>query len=767
MRQIFLWTAIIFCTGIAADSGLENERMKLLDFNNPSGTAKYRTDAGVTSRIHTGRDGENFLEVKVVPFAEHNNRWPCLAVIGTAFGKPWDLTAYTGIEVKIQKVSEELGQVCTLLSSLTVNDGGRNFDYFPVLIPGGETMVQQILLKDIANPANDPSNLQQIRIMFPVTSNHETYRIISVEAYRNPAQGSIKDIIGAELAKAAGNLSGLRRKYGKTYPELSRELEALQDRVNMGMHSGFNGNYTGLRKELAGLNLKINAVFLSGLETELYAWHYPAAAALDDRQAPGFSDRPVTECFIDMARNEYRDATFMISAVRNDLNLTATLKVPEALKNYCSVFYTDYYFNYRHQYNAGDLVEPWTGVLKIPAGTGREVRVRAGGLDLPPGNYDLSLKLADQARNVELVMPVRLRVRPIKLADYPDNCCYAIFTAGNQAEAERHRDALAAMKRYGLNVVEVLPQTFNRATINENGEVVDFDSTFMDWGIREIAKIWDELPGGQPLIFQLFCHIAPELPKDPELHARGYLNWIGEVVKRLRSYGLDGSRFCLAFGDEASHARLLEVEIPRAELVKKHFPDVLTFQNSSQIFEDDKVNARYFAAFDIIAPNLDLEKINPFLFPKLAAAGKLKSTYKCRHMGGISADLYNYYRVYLWQCFKLNIPSAGVWTFNAQETGLFRQDQNMNNVGSAMVNRNRSGKIVNTRRYEVYRDGINDWRYLLTLRAVAGDRPERKARIERALAESVDTVLNAPADHDAAERQRLKIADMIVDLTRP
>ncbi len=750
--------------GMALPAGAD-ERLRLLHFEDAAETSRYQTNAGVSARVVKDASGRSVIEVEVAPLAEHDNPWPSLGIITPGLEvPPWDLTDYSRIEVKMQKLSSGLAPMSTLLSSLPINDGGANFEYCSYLLPGGETMLQRILLTDIVKACNDPSNLQHLQFVFPATSFPESYRIWSVEAVRDPAVGSLRDIVAADLKRVAANLSALETYRGKSYPELWRELTGLQERIGGMAPKGFAGQYNALRQALADLDLQVNAAFLAEVEAELYCWSYPAGIVLDNRRKPGAASPEVKALAIDMARNEYRDAAFMASATRHDLNLTARLEVPEALQGACEVFYTDYYYNHAGGYHAGDLIQPWEKPLAMAPGDSREVRIRVGGLDLPPGTYELRLILEDEALPARLELPVQLHIRPVELVQYPDNYVYSIFPAGNQAELDRHREALAAMKRYGMNVVEIPAVSINRATFDADGEVATFDDRMMEYSIGGIERMWRSLPGDQKIIFQLFCQLTPPLPEDPELRDRAYVNWIGKVVETLRSYGLGYDQFCLAYGDEASQAVLLDVEIPRAELVKKHFPAVRNFQNSSQVFEDEALNRRYFAAFDMLAPNMDSMRINPYLYPGVKASGKLASTYVCRHMDGFSDDLYDYYRVFLWRCFDMEIPTAGIWTFNAQETGLFREDQNRNNVGCSLVNQNREDRCVGTRRGEFYRDGINDWRYLLTLRAIGARHPERKAEIDAFLDEAVNAVLTHPEDRGMAEKQRRKIADKIMEL---
>jgi len=77
----------------------------------------------------------------------------------------------------------------------------------------------------------------------------------------------------------------------------------------------------------------------------------------------------------------------------------------------------------------------------------------------------------------------------------------------------------------------------------------------------------------------------------------------------------------------------------------------------------------------------------------------------------------------------------------------------------ALAQYNREGKLVNTRRYEIFNDGISDLRYCRTLRA-ADDTPATRDFLRRLAAD----VIEHPSDPARAEAARHAIAKRMLEL---
>lgn len=756
-----------FMLGMAVMSAAGAEQSKdMVNFSDPVETGNYAAGQGVSFRVE--RSGEKpYLEITVEPFEKHGNQWPIFTMAINAFHKPIDLTHYSHIEVEYEKVTEGLVNLTTLVCTLPYNDRGTNMEYFTFVIPGGTRMTQVIDLMEIRKPINDPSNLQCLQVALPCTSQTEIYRLYSFKAVRKPGASTIGDVAWQKTVDLEKEISILKQLGTVDTASLEKKLVSLQSAAKERAAKGFAGTYRSLSARIDELSGEVNKLFLASLKDPLYLWQYPTTAVL----AEGVTPRPISprmeRLTFDMAQGMYQGETFMVSAVNTPLELTATLELPADLKDRAELFYTDYYRIYSQDYVIGDLVSPWTEgkVLSLPAGESRELRLRINSNGLKAGTYPIAVRLSDAARGVEQTLSGEVTVWPFQLVNYDqmDNFCYAVFPAGNEAEVERHHDSIAIMKRYGVNVVELGPELFNKVTLDEQGNVVDLDTTILQYSVGRVAEYWNELPGDQRIKFQLFVHRNVNIPEDHPNRQQAYLQWIEKVIETMRSFGLADDQVCFAMSDEASVARLVDIDIPLALAMKERWPDVLTFTNSSQAFNDPTVSEQYLKAFDIFAPEGHSLRRNDYLREFVLNSGKIKSVYKCDFMGRPNAEYYSYYRVFAWDSFQMGISSLGLWTFNAQEHNatFYSKDQSPGNVGYSLTNRNPENVQVTTRRFEIYHDGLNDLRFLLTLKSL-DDSAETAQFIDNAVA----AVVADPLNTELADAQRRLVAERILEISK-
>ncbi len=747
------------------------QRLSLLNLDNPDETARYVANKGVHSRIAKDpQSGRNMLEIAVEPFDVHKNHWPVLSTDSAAWGKAFDLTHYSRLEIKVRKVTEGLVNFRTMISSSNDPTGGLNLDNYFVVVPGGTTQLMIIPLDSFTKPVNEPSQIQIVSFMLPLTSQPEVYQILSVEAVKGPT-GTMYDKLMQNFNAVAEDMNELNR-LAVNKPEIATETAKLQNdylALKRVLHSaktvGLAGKYNQIKQRMKLLRNDSSRCFLKTLSGSIYCWNYPSGALFTQSLMPRVNAFPVTELAGAMAQGEYRDITLMVTAVDRDLEVTPTLEIAPELRNNADLFITDYYRYDNTPAPTGELIRAVDGnAIVIPQGESREFRVRfnANKGALPVGTHEFALRF--NGAGVKARIPGTMTVWPFTLIGMDElvNFCYSTFRNGSAEDVARKREALRAMKMYGVNVIEVDAETLNRCSFDERGNLTGFDRTRMDWDIKGMLDLWNSLPGDQRLRFMLMCHNNPNLPTEKNARAEGLRQYM-EVLKRLMDgYGIDPGQYWIVLGDEASQARLLDMEIPMAKVIKKAFPELKIFQNSSQMFADAELDRRYFDAFDVFAPCFTDMGWNEALWPALAQTGKAFGTYQCLTMGSVQADLNRYYRVYGWETMKLGVRAMGIWTFNARN----RLDQPMDmrsfNIGCALVVENPDGEIFHTRRYEIFRDGINDLRYLLTLEALKQQYPWSATAIDTVLKDAIQQVTNPVAAVETAEQQRLRVASEIM-----
>ena len=234
----------------------------------------------------------------------------------------------------------------------------------------------------------------------------------------------------------------------------------------------------------------------------------------------------------------------------------------------------------------------------------------------------------------------------------------------------------------------------------------------------------------------------------------------------LRENGIKDANWMLVLCDEASQAVLSKYEVPLAEQIKSIDPRIRLTCNASQVISDEAMATRFFAAFDVFQPCLDAVEASPYLLDWIKRSGKPIWTYRCESMSGRDRNLYDYYRVYAWKNLAYGITGTGLWTYCAQGTSPWSDNKRAANYNLVFKHPDRD-EVVHSRRYEFYREGADDYRYVAELRrraAAAG--AEAAAQAEALIRQATDDILADVGDTTRCEKWRVRLAREILKLKR-
>jgi hypothetical protein len=415
---------------------------------------------------------------------------------------------------------------------------------------------------------------------------------------------------------------------------------------------------------------------------------------------------------------------------------------------------------------------PLAGPLKIPRGESRELWLT---LDtrwhsVKPGRHDLHLQLRDLASGTSQTVPVNLTVWDIDLPSYdvlPNNAYVEYHNS--EIGAQVPDDGVRHMKMYGINMVYVYPHELPwPVKVDDQLNLTAFDPTALVNRIAPIQRAWEAAPGHERLRWCFALSGAPErllvgsstsYPSDQWRQVLA--QWLGRFRELMASLGIADGDWMFVLADESSESTLVRCEIPFAEMIRSIDGRITLSCNASQVINDAAMAERFFRAFDVLQPNLDALKQSPGLRKWIGVNRRLLWTYRCQSMAGLDKNLYDYYRVYAWENLKYGISGTGIWTYCAQGDSPWGKTQS--GIAYNLVFKHRDkAEVVHSRRYEFYREGLDDYRYVQALLAASG---KKGAKAER---ESRDLVTAAIADITAdvgdvtrCERWRLRIADRI------
>ncbi len=765
------------------------ETLMIADFEDPGVLDRMIANDGVSISLsdEDAASGEHSLEVRVERFSSHGNKWPYVFLIDRYFTTPIDLTRHSRLTTIVRNVTEGLATVRITLSSKPYNDGGRNLEGDGFVIPGGSTMVCGLPTSLFRRSMNDPSSVQGLMFVFPANETEAIYRIDAIQAVYEPAEGSPAEKLTADADALLQQIQGLDAKVDwdgvpadrapalrQRIPELAKAVTDVQTRSDLAEVEGWQGEFNQNRDTLDATARQLGEFALAD-KTGFHLWQRPRYTYARRNALPSFSSPPLERIDVEMARNEFRDASWMVTACDGDAELDVQVESDEAdLTDAVQLRWSEFVTPADGEEYA-DVLVPVEGPLAIPQGESRELWLTFDTRwhNLNAGRHSLSLEFRDLASGASQTVPVELTVWAFELPSYdllPNNAYVEYHNS--EIGAEVPDDGVRHMKMYGTNMVYVYPHELPwPVEVDEALSITTFDATTLVNRIEPIQEAWDAAPGDDRLRWVFALTGAPErLLEDDSVvflssQWKGVLaQWLGRFKDLMESLGIAEGDWMFVLADESSESVLLTYEIPFAEMIKDIDRQIILSCNASQVINDTAMAARFFQAFDVLQPCLDSLKPSPALREWMGVNRRPLWTYRCQSMAGLDKNLYDYYRVYAWENIKYGISGTGIWTYCAQGDSAWGESKRSLAYNLVFKHRDKS-EVVHSRRYEFYREGLDDYRYVQALLAASQD---KGPKAERAAAELVDEAIADitadVGDVTRGEKWRARIAERILKL---
>jgi len=419
--------------------------------------------------------------------------------------------------------------------------------------------------------------------------------------------------------------------------------------------------------------------------------------------------------------------------------------------------------------------------LTLKPGQLAQVWLTFYGPDLSPGPYRFAVDL--EAKNEETkavaheLVQGTLTIHPIRLPSKTTlkSAAWAYIERAD-ATKEHEAEAIADLRAHHVNADVLFWSTCLPMPKWTEAGGIEIDFTKHDQAIRRyhgnrqylffwgLGKKRLNVPGLPP-------------PMTPEWR-RAIREWVTTWVAHLKELGLDYDDYLMYPFDEMIPDEFYEL----AKFVKEEVdPKVRFFANS----RGDK-NGREMAR---IAPYIDVWCFRDFPYgakfspaeQRLRESGAEVWSYDCRSVAK-GRPPYGYYRLQMWRAFARGDRGCGFWTYtdpgqgNGNAWDDFRGMDGMFGVVYGSEGKpdglDLSGEaIVPSRRWEAWREGVEDYEYLVTLRdAISAARSAGKwdeadaARL--VLDRVVKNVLENPLDESRIEPARSEITKTILELKR-
>jgi len=251
-----------------------------------------------------------------------------------------------------------------------------------------------------------------------------------------------------------------------------------------------------------------------------------------------------------------------------------------------------------------------------------------------------------------------------------------------------------------------------------------------------------------------------------------FSQWLKNLVKHLKEAGVGYDRFALYPFDESLCDEFYEL----AKLIKATDPKVRIYANS--FGKGPKKFMRFRELIDIWCLQDSHCERNPQWLEQIKGFGKQVWTYEClRPMK--AKDPYSYYRLLPWRAFKRGQTGAGFWIYYYGlnfKTGAVPWDDTLRPRGfSGVVYGGRGSpepglaeNIVPSRRWEAWREGVEDYQYLFEVQKaidlISTENLEIAKQTQKSLKATVDYVLRNSHDCDAVYQARRKLTQILLEV---
>lgn len=611
--------------------------------------------------------------------------------------------------------------------------------------------------------------------------------------------GSLADAI-LNMRSGVREMSALRREItsmkaslpGRA-PELINEFSTINqelERTDLNQQER-----TVIRNRAEMLNAQIAQTVHTGKKLIIYPGNEWKDFNAFDIPAAGTSE--VNTLHFTMGNDEYESASFNIFNAASQpcaINISAS-----ALKGKNGVIpQKDITLRYGEWVECNDgLMRPDAlpladGPVPVPAGTGRLFWITVKGDHTPAGEYtgSITLNYGEETAAIPVsatVLPVSLP-HPVPVSTY--NWAYLNF-APIKADPEGAVRDLAA---HYIDTAVIHPADLPKFTFDQQGNITAKDYTAFDADIKLHQKAGIKK-------FMLYCSfgdLGSKAAGKPFGACSGTTNIVINTVEwknAMRNMVTDWVAHLKQLGVNYNGFSFYPLDEAGDKLMDNGGQDVLAMFKAAdpkaQIFVNPTAH-NTVAGMKRIAPYVDVwcphmvQKLDSELLEFYASeqrAGKQIQCYNCAGPDKTFSPL-SHYRRMLWQAWAYNLTGAGHWNYadtgwKAGKTSAWtdfdgdRNDYSMiYDSATAPAHVTKKEALIPSRRWEAWRDGVEDYAYLWMLRQAlekakqAGNNSAAVTQADAVLKSSVAAVLDNPSDINAYRTARRAVLEAIAELNK-
>lgn len=368
--------------------------------------------------------------------------------------------------------------------------------------------------------------------------------------------------------------------------------------------------------------------------------------------------------------------------------------------------------------------DPLTSIAKntitLHPGESKEIWLSVCGRSADPGNYDFRVTLSDPAsKKGPAFLPLRVKVWPAAFPN-PQNVKVNNWAYLNWRPVERIPDiAVRDLYEHHVNVFVVHPIQLPWPALTMPGKALTRPK---EDELGRVAKAFKK--NGTLLLYLGFNdkEWRSRISSQPFLGREwkaAFGRWIKDTVQHLSKQGYSYDRFAVYPVDEPKNRDEIDCLLNCAALIKGVDAKIRVYTTLGTLSGKDLANAvKVVDIFQVLVSELSSENVTALINSK-----KEVWSYTAEG-GGKKANPFHFYRLQAWKAFRSNAKGIGFWAYaDTGRAGTAWSDVDGKRPDYSVVYEAKNG-IVSSKRWEAWKEGVEDFELLLQAKAKLRDKKE-------------------------------------------
>jgi hypothetical protein len=464
--------------------------------------------------------------------------------------------------------------------------------------------------------------------------------------------------------------------------------------------------YTPLHREVFELHQKVASAMIPG--QSFIIWKADPWLPIKPTDLPQAGVK-MPEWDLRLLGNEYEPMAFNLTNLSaKDLTIhTQLIGLPVTVDIHESVF-----VEAAGQTMINDALPKRMKVV-VPPGMTKQIWVNINTAKTEPGSHSGAVTVSVNDQKIK--MPVELEVLPIQIAEKKHINTYSWAYMTWKILVGYEKEAYADLKAHYQNTFVIVWFNMPKVKLDDKGKLLPLDFTKLDKELElqpgaDMYLLWlgFDFPNGLGFT-NMLDHKNRSKTWAPQLKA-----YIRQIVQHLKEKGIGYDRFAFYLVDEPGDD-LVGADAPFLDIVvgiKQMDANILTYIDycPSTLQTIPIVGAGY----DILCPQMSYESGLPGMLDAFRKTGKRLWSYECSGPGNKLYSATGYYRYQIWNAWHHKFSGAGFWAY--ADTANTSAWDDMDAHGDwAVVYESTTGP-VSSRRWEAWREGVEDYEYFWLLR---------------------------------------------------